>query len=65
MTLAQYLKQNGINQVDFGNKIGLSGASVSRLKRGLQWPDKDTVKRIELATGGLVTANDFAGMEAA
>ncbi len=65
MTLAQYLKDNGINQVDFGMKIGLSGASVSRLKRGLQWPDKDTVRRIEVATGGQVTANDFAGMEAA
>lgn len=65
MTLGEYLKSEGINQADFGKKIGLSGASVSRLKRGQQWPDKDTVRRIEMATGGQVTANDFAGMEAA
>lgn len=65
MTLAEYLKANGLNQVDFGKKVGLSGASVSRLARGIQWPDKDTVRRIELATGGDVTANDFARVEAA
>jgi len=63
--LSSYLAAQGLSVSEFASLVGLSGASVSRLKRGLQWPDKDTVRRIELATGGQVTANDFAGMEAA
>lgn len=39
--------------------LGLSQPSISRIERGLQWPDKDTMQQIMDRTDGAVTPNDF------
>ena len=59
MTLAHYLSERGITLKEFGGEIQRSKSTVSRLVRGLNKPDWDTMKEIERATGGLVTPNDF------
>lgn len=60
MKLAVYLKHNSLTVQRFGELIGRTGATVSRLARSKHRPDWDTVAAIEKATGGAVTANDFA-----
>ena len=39
--------------------LGLSQSSISRIERGEQWPDKDTMQQIMDRTDGEVTPNDF------
>ena len=60
MTLEQYLRANGITDAAFGSAAGLSQAQVSRIKRGVSMPSWDAIGKIMKATGGDVTANDFA-----
>lgn len=60
MTLEQYLKANRITDAAFGATAGLSQAQVSRIKRGVSMPSWDAIGKIMKATGGDVTANDFA-----
>ena len=59
MRLADYLRDRKIRNADFAKRIGRSDASVSRLARGLQRPDWDTLEAIRRETEGAVTANDF------
>jgi len=60
MKLAEYLKLHPeLSQEEFAAKIGRSGATVSRLARGINPPDWATVVAIVEATDGAVTANDF------
>lgn len=62
MKLAEYLSEFGISQADFAAMIGLSAPSVSRLVKGTQRPNLDTILSIERATGKKVTASDFADL---
>jgi transcriptional regulator with XRE-family HTH domain len=39
--------------------LGVSPASLSRIERGEQWPDRDFCERLQAITGGRVTANDL------
>lgn len=59
MQLAKYLDLEATTQADFAGRIGLSIASVSRLASGRQTPSLATIRAIEKATGGRVTAADF------
>lgn len=59
MNLKQYLAETGQTVEAFGNRINRSGATVSRLCNEKQLPDWDTIEAIEVATGGIVTRNDF------
>lgn len=59
MKLATYLKENGLTLHAFGQQIGRTPATVSRLAREKHQPDWSTVAAIERATNGAVTANDF------
>lgn len=59
MDLATYLKTHKINLDEFAAKIGSSKASVSRIARGAQNTDRDTIQKIIDATNGEVTADSF------
>lgn len=58
MTLRQYLKQNGMSQVFFSKKIGVTAVSVYRYCKGSK-PSNLIIKIIEKETNGLVTNKDF------
>jgi transcriptional regulator with XRE-family HTH domain len=60
MDLRTYLAREGLGLDDFAKRIDRSLASVSRIARGLQRPDWDTMERICRATNGEVTPNDLA-----
>lgn len=59
MKLSAYLKEKGLTVEQFGQQIGRSGASVSRIANDKQRPDWDTIAAIERATEGQVTVADF------
>jgi transcriptional regulator with XRE-family HTH domain len=59
MTLSDYLKLNGITEVEFAALIGRSQSAVNRIKLGRRQPDWETLRRIAKATQGAVTPNDF------
>lgn len=59
MKLADYLEAENLTLKQFGDKIGRTEATVSRLARGLNKPDQETLDAILRETGGRVTANDF------
>ena len=59
MTLDQYLSLPGSpTNSDFGERCTppLSGASISRIRKGIQNITVDTMRSIILASGGQVTA---------
>lgn len=59
MTLDQYLSSPGSpTNADFGSRCvpPLSGASISRIRKGAQNITVDTMRSIILASGGQVTA---------
>lgn len=57
--LSSYLKERNLTVEQFGALIERSGATVSRIARGIQKPDSETMQRIIDATGGAVQPNDF------
>jgi predicted transcriptional regulator len=59
MTLADFLSDRKISQADFGARIGLTQAAISRYVDGLRMPRREHLVLIREATDGLVTANDF------
>lgn len=64
MKLADYLSQTGLSQTAFADLIGATSVTVSRYVSGERRPsDEETYQRIYAATGGLVTANDFYGIQ--
>lgn len=64
MNLAAYLKMSGERPGAFGRRIGVKAPTISGWlndpKRG---PSRASLAAIEAATGGLVTAKDFAQSE--
>ena len=60
MTLLDYLATNGLTLASFGATIRRNPATISRIARGLQWPDRDTLAAIVAATGAQVQAADIA-----
>jgi len=67
MTLDLYLSENAIKGVDFAATLGISEASLTRIRRGEQNISRDLIRRIVEATGGAVTSDAlvFHGAEAA
>lgn len=59
MKLSSYLSRNKISAADFAQKIGVEPVTVYRWAMGVRFPLHHLAK-IEKATGGAVTANDFA-----
>ncbi|TPN44425.1 helix-turn-helix transcriptional regulator [Mesorhizobium sp. B1-1-4] len=60
MKLAQYLSDHEMTDEAFAATVGMSQSQISRIKRGISRPSWDSVAAIERATGGQVTASDFA-----
>lgn len=60
--LSDYLTQNGIRQEDFAARIGVTQATVSRLKAELITPSIKVAARIEEETGGAIPAAYWASV---
>ena len=59
MKLAAYLKTSGETHASFGGKVGVSAFAVGKYARGTRVPRPLVMQRIQVVTGGAVTANDF------
>ncbi len=59
MNLDDYLTITGTKGVDFALAIGVSEASLTRIRRGEQNISRDLIRRIVEATNGLVTSDDL------
>jgi len=59
MKLAKYLERKKLSQRAFAAKSGLSTGTVSLLMDDLVWISRETAIKIDRATKGKVTANDF------
>lgn len=58
MTLDQYLSSDGApTAAEFGAKVGISEASISRIRKGEQNITRDVMLRIIAASGNSVTAD--------
>lgn len=67
MTLDQYLKSEGITAADFGARCDppISGASISRIRRGGQNITSDAMLNIIRASHGMVTPEALLAVRAA
>ncbi len=63
MKLADYLTDNSLSDAAFARAIGVERQAVGRYKSGERFPERPILLKIFDATGGQVTANDFAGIE--
>ena len=59
MRLADYLSQHGLTVTVFGERIGVSHASVVRYNNGQRFPSQKTMQKIVDVTAGAVQPNDF------
>ena len=62
MQLKIWRKSKGLTQTELGSKVGLTGVQIGRIERGLSPTTRDSAKRIEVATGGEVTAAELLGL---
>lgn len=65
MTLDAYLEAKHDTATELASRLGISGASVSRIRNGTQRLSLSLAARIVVATGGKVTLEDLALQEAA
>lgn len=63
MKLAQWLKEQGVTQTEFAERIGVTSGYVSQLCADMVWPGRKVATEIARATRDAVTANDFARVE--
>lgn len=59
MDLSSYLREADIKPTRFAEALGVPASTITRLLSGERSPRLDTIAKIERATGGKVTANDF------
>lgn len=65
MKLSDWLsKQEGLTQAAFADQVGCTQGRIAQIING-DLPSMHLAKRIRMATGGVVTPNDFAQTEAA
>jgi transcriptional regulator with XRE-family HTH domain len=57
--LDAYLTARSVSNRDFSQRLGVSEASISRLRRGKQKPSLDVALKIERETAGAVTPTDL------
>jgi transcriptional regulator with XRE-family HTH domain len=63
MKLSDWLRQEGMTQAVFGERIGSDQANVSRWITGHHTPSLATLLKIMKVTKGAVTAEDFDPVE--
>lgn len=59
MNLDEFLRCRDIKRKDFAERIGTTGATITRIATGQVVPRKDLMRRIYAETCGLVTPNDL------
>jgi DNA-binding transcriptional regulator YdaS (Cro superfamily) len=65
MDLDTYLRTSGVSGTAFADRVGISAASVTRIRKHSQNISLDLAKRIVAATGGKVTLEALATGKAA
>lgn len=59
MTLHEYLAIRDLKPSAFAAELGVPASTITRLINGERSPRLELIGRIQAATGGKVTANDF------
>lgn len=63
MTLKDYFTQNPeLDDAAFARLVGCDRSTIYRIRENGQTPSRKLMKRIALATDGLVQPNDFYGL---
>lgn len=62
MTLREYLELNNLSLKAFGERAGLSAATVLRARDGICIPSRRSLRAITVATGGAVTVGDLVAL---
>ncbi len=62
MTVDQYLSAEGITAADFAKRVGLTEASISRIRSGRQNITLDVIRRIIAASDGSISAASLVDM---
>lgn len=57
--LERWLFDHRMRRVEFARRIGTAQSYITELCQGKKWPSRETVIKIQAATEGAVTANDF------
>jgi transcriptional regulator with XRE-family HTH domain len=57
--LITYLKENGVSQTQFAERIGITQSSLSKMCAGVILPSLETANRISIETGGHVSAESW------
>jgi DNA-binding transcriptional regulator YdaS (Cro superfamily) len=59
MKLKDWLTSRDMTASDFAELVGISQGAISKIVRGVVWPEADTISAIERATDGEVQAADI------
>ena len=59
MKLRTYIKDQGLTIEEFANQIGVPKGTIGRYCKGTRFPNRKMFLRIQKATAGKVTPNDF------
>lgn len=62
MKLDEFLKRQGVTQKSFAEQIGERQSRVNKYCLGTRIPRPETMRKIYVATRGMVTPNDFYGL---
>jgi transcriptional regulator with XRE-family HTH domain len=57
--LRAYRQAAGISLAVLAAQCATSTATISRIERGEQWPERELIRRLIDATGGKLSFNDF------
>lgn len=57
--LDAFLEESGLTNAAFAERVGVSEATISRLRNGKQTPSWDLIQRITVETAGRISPNDF------
>jgi transcriptional regulator with XRE-family HTH domain len=56
---ARFLEREKLRNAEFAERAGVSEAAVSRYARGEQFPRLTHLRKMQAASGGNLTADDF------
>jgi DNA-binding transcriptional regulator YdaS (Cro superfamily) len=62
MQLAEYVKKSGYSQASIARALGVKAARVNQWVRGISRPKPELALRLEVVTGGRVTAEEAIGL---
>jgi DNA-binding transcriptional regulator YdaS (Cro superfamily) len=62
MILADYMRKERLSRGAFAQQVGVTEEAVRLWLKGARRPNKTTMRKIEAATAGEITANDFYGI---